>query len=194
MHRHAGHRCSAQLASGKAAASDRVPGCGRDIRFGSAIISANLAEATPVRLSVRSRKLRSIQTHRPFLVPAGSLAIWMTLEVNPAAYGGSECRCSDSPHPLFLWSEASHDNVVRLQLSPWRNNLPEVTFAFRIVKIMSTIVGETGADYVAVNAGLGQCVTRTATTLLLAFASLLPVRTRRCRYFRPDRQGRPGHG
>ncbi|MBS0495916.1 MAG: hypothetical protein JSS31_18675, partial [Proteobacteria bacterium] len=37
----------------------------------------------------------------------------------------------------------------------WLIKVPQVTLAFWIIKIMSTTVGETGADYLAVNAGLG---------------------------------------
>ena len=41
----------------------------------------------------------------------------------------------------------------------WLNKVPEATLAFWIIKIMSTTVGETVADYLAVNAGLGKTVT-----------------------------------
>jgi uncharacterized membrane-anchored protein len=44
---------------------------------------------------------------------------------------------------------------------------------------MSTTVGETGADFLAVNAGLGQLATRTAMAALLAIALFLQLRTRR---------------
>ncbi|MBX3656692.1 MAG: hypothetical protein KF686_21160, partial [Ramlibacter sp.] len=40
------------------------------------------------------------------------------------------------------------------------NKVPEVTLAFWVIKIMSTTVGETGADFLAVHAGLGQSWTR----------------------------------
>lgn len=69
---------------------------------------------------------------------------------------------------------SSHFNAAT-----WRNKVPEVTLAFWIVKVMSTTVGETGADYLAVNVGLGQGVTRASMALLLAFALLLQLRTRR---------------
>ena len=39
------------------------------------------------------------------------------------------------------------------------NKVPEVTIVFWIIKIMSTTVGETGADYLAVHVGLGNAVT-----------------------------------
>lgn len=44
---------------------------------------------------------------------------------------------------------------------------------------MSTTVGETGADFLAVNAGLGQGVTRAMMGALLAVALFLQLRTRR---------------
>ncbi len=52
----------------------------------------------------------------------------------------------------------------------WRNKVPEVTLTFWIIKIMSTTVGETGADYLAVNAGLGQAVTSALMLALLGAA------------------------
>lgn len=61
----------------------------------------------------------------------------------------------------------------------WLNKVPEVALSFWIIKIMSTTVGETGADYLAVNAGLGQGVTRTVMAVLLAAALFVQLRTRR---------------
>ena len=61
----------------------------------------------------------------------------------------------------------------------WLNKVPEVTLSFWIIKIMSTTVGETGADILAVNAGWGQGATRTAMAALLAVAVLTQLRTRR---------------
>ncbi|WP_061159436.1 COG4705 family protein [Caballeronia temeraria] len=60
-----------------------------------------------------------------------------------------------------------------------RNKVPEVTLAFWIIKIMSTTVGETGADFLAVNAGLGVAVTDAITAALLATALVMQMRTRR---------------
>ena len=37
-----------------------------------------------------------------------------------------------------------------------RNKVPEVTLMFWLTKVMTTTVGETIADYLAVDAGLGQ--------------------------------------
>lgn len=61
----------------------------------------------------------------------------------------------------------------------WLNKVPEIALSFWIVKIMSTTVGETGADYLAVNAGLGQGVTRTVMTVLLIAALCIQLRTHR---------------
>lgn len=63
--------------------------------------------------------------------------------------------------------------------SHWLNKVPEVTLSFWIIKILSTTVGETGADYLAVNAGFGQGTTRTVMAALLAVALLLQLRTQR---------------
>ena len=63
--------------------------------------------------------------------------------------------------------------------STWLNTVPEVMLSFWIIKIMSTTVGETGADFLAVNAGFGQGVTRAAMGTLLAIALFMQLRTRR---------------
>ncbi|HWZ47435.1 MAG TPA: hypothetical protein VNX00_04355 [Herbaspirillum sp.] len=62
----------------------------------------------------------------------------------------------------------------------WRNKVPKVTLSFWIIKIMSTTVGETGADYLTVNAGLGKAVTGSAMAALLALALFQQLRARRC--------------
>src|ERR1700752_2713199 len=63
--------------------------------------------------------------------------------------------------------------------SGWLNKVPEVALSFWIIKIMSTTVGETGADFLAVNAGWGQGVTRSVMAALLAAALFTQLRTRR---------------
>src|SRR5258708_9072871 len=60
------------------------------------------------------------------------------------------------------------------------NKVPAVTLSFWIIKIMSTTVGETGADYLTVNAGLGAAVTGGAMAILLALALFQQLRTQRC--------------
>ena len=61
----------------------------------------------------------------------------------------------------------------------WLNKVPAVTLSFWIIKIMCTTVGETGADYLAVNAGLGQNVTRMAMAALLVAALFWQLHKRR---------------
>lgn len=50
------------------------------------------------------------------------------------------------------------------------NKVPEVALSFWGIKILSTTVGETGADYLAVNAGLGQGITSAIMAILLIIA------------------------
>ncbi|WP_321796052.1 hypothetical protein [Caballeronia sp. J97] len=50
------------------------------------------------------------------------------------------------------------------------NKVPEVTITFWFIKILSTTVGETAADYLAVNVGLGTLITDAITAMLLAIA------------------------
>ena len=59
------------------------------------------------------------------------------------------------------------------------NKVPEVTLAFWVIKIMSTTVGETGADYLAVHVGLGTVVTDALMAAILAAALFLQMRARR---------------
>jgi uncharacterized membrane-anchored protein len=60
------------------------------------------------------------------------------------------------------------------------NKVPEITLAFWVIKVMSTTVGETGADYLAVHIGLGTAITDGAMVALLLAALGLQLRTRRC--------------
>lgn len=71
------------------------------------------------------------------------------------------------------------NNLPTVRASDWLNKVPEVTLSFWIIKIMSTTVGETGADFLAVNAGFGQGLTRTVMGALLAIALFTQLRTRR---------------
>ena len=58
------------------------------------------------------------------------------------------------------------------------NKVPVVTLGFWIIKIMSTTVGETGADYLAVNAGLGKAATSGAMAVFLTVSLIVQLRTR----------------
>ena len=63
--------------------------------------------------------------------------------------------------------------------SDWLNKVPAITLAFWAIKIMSTTVGETGADYLAVHVGIGTQLTAIATAGLLAVALLWQLHQRR---------------
>jgi uncharacterized membrane-anchored protein len=59
----------------------------------------------------------------------------------------------------------------------WLNKVPAVALSFWVIKILSTTVGETVADFLAVNAGFGQGPTRAVMFTLLAIALILQLRT-----------------
>jgi uncharacterized membrane-anchored protein len=59
------------------------------------------------------------------------------------------------------------------------NKVPAITAVFWIIKVLSTTVGETGADYLAVHVGLGTATTGAIMAALLASALVLQMRARR---------------
>ena len=65
-----------------------------------------------------------------------------------------------------------------LRSSPMLNKVPEVTLIFWTIKILSTTVGETGADYLAVHVGLGVKVTAACMASLLIVALMLQLHAR----------------
>jgi uncharacterized membrane-anchored protein len=58
------------------------------------------------------------------------------------------------------------------------NKVPEVTAIFWVIKILSTTVGETGADYLAVHVGLGATTTAAIMVGFLVVALALQLRAR----------------
>ncbi len=59
------------------------------------------------------------------------------------------------------------------------NKVPQVSITFWIIKILCTTVGETGADYLTVEAGLGAAMTGALMTGFLAFFLWLQMRADR---------------
>jgi uncharacterized membrane-anchored protein len=59
------------------------------------------------------------------------------------------------------------------------NKVPEITLVFWTTKIMSTTVGETGADYLAVHVGLGTAITDVIMSTLLILALVVQIRAQR---------------
>ncbi|KJH75640.1 COG4705 family protein [Pseudomonas sp. ES3-33] len=60
----------------------------------------------------------------------------------------------------------------------WLNKVPQVTLSFWMIKILSTTVGETGADFLTVDAGFGVGATSIGMGVLLAVALFWQMRTR----------------
>ena len=69
-------------------------------------------------------------------------------------------------------------NLPSIDMPNLLNKVPLATLAFWIIKIMATTVGETGADYLAVNAGFGQVVTGATMASLFAVALVAQVRSK----------------
>ncbi len=65
------------------------------------------------------------------------------------------------------------------ELTRMLNKVPQVTVAFWIIKTLATTVGETGADYLAVDLGLGLTGTTYAMGALLLIALALQLKLRR---------------
>lgn len=61
----------------------------------------------------------------------------------------------------------------------WTNKVPDVTMIFWIIKVLSTTVGETGADYLSVHVGLGASVTGCVMGAFLVAALILQMRMSR---------------
>src|SRR3979490_1504943 len=59
------------------------------------------------------------------------------------------------------------------------NKVPSITLAFWIIKIMSTTVGETGADYLAKHVGLGAGMTGGVMACLLTVMLVVQLLKRR---------------
>lgn len=76
----------------------------------------------------------------------------------------------------------THNNIVYSEISTKEfllSKVPQITLAFWIIKICSTTVGETVADFLAVNLGLGLGATSTIMGLLLTASLVMQFRTKR---------------
>lgn len=61
----------------------------------------------------------------------------------------------------------------------WLTKVPAITATFWVIKVLSTTIGETFADYLAVNVGLGPAVTDAVMIVALVGALVIQFRTRR---------------
>ncbi len=60
----------------------------------------------------------------------------------------------------------------------WLTKVPAITAVFWVIKVLSTTIGETFADYLSVNVGLGPAVTDAVMFAVLATALFVQFRTR----------------
>lgn len=63
--------------------------------------------------------------------------------------------------------------------TPLLNKVPQIALGFWIIKILSTTVGETAADTLAVNVGFGTAITGLAMSALLVAALVAQMRARK---------------
>src|SRR3954465_8225053 len=61
----------------------------------------------------------------------------------------------------------------------WLTKVPAITATFWVIKVLSTTIGETFADYLTVNVGLGPLVTDAVMAAVLAAALVIQFRTRK---------------
>ncbi|GAB1644130.1 hypothetical protein KRMM14A1259_45530 [Krasilnikovia sp. MM14-A1259] len=61
----------------------------------------------------------------------------------------------------------------------WLTKVPAITATFWVIKVLSTTIGETFADFLAVNVGLGPLVTDAVMAIVLAVALVIQFRTRK---------------
>jgi len=73
----------------------------------------------------------------------------------------------------------SHQAPKHLPFAEAINKVPEVTLVFWMIKILTTTVGETGADYLAVHVGLGTALTGGIMGAALLVALVAQLRSRR---------------
>jgi uncharacterized membrane-anchored protein len=75
--------------------------------------------------------------------------------------------------PIAPWSSAEQQRGGQML-----NKVPAVTLSFWLIKLLSTTVGETGADYLAVDVGWGAGFTTGLMASLLAIALAMQMRAR----------------
>src|SRR4051812_17049601 len=61
----------------------------------------------------------------------------------------------------------------------WLTKVPAITATFWVIKVLSTTIGETFADYLSVKVGLGPAVTDGVMIAVLAAALAVQFRTRK---------------
>ncbi|WP_084126180.1 hypothetical protein [Demequina sp. NBRC 110054] len=78
-----------------------------------------------------------------------------------------------------MTTRSTADQSALPALQPFLNKVPAITATFWLIKVLSTTVGETFADYLAVQVGLGTAVTDGAMLIVLAAILVAQLRARR---------------
>jgi uncharacterized membrane-anchored protein len=71
------------------------------------------------------------------------------------------------------------DAAPAVRSRAWLTKVPAITATFWVIKVLSTTIGETFADYLSVNVGLGPVVTDAVMIAVLAIALVIQLRTSR---------------
>src|SRR3954447_5861285 len=123
----------------------------------------SMNDATGSTIQARSMEKRSRHGHSPANSPLLSL----------------RARPRPEQRPPEQRRMGQMKNASSMRLGPMLNKVPEVTLAFWVIKVMSTTVGETGADYLAVHVGLGTALTDAIMAVLLLVALVFQLRAQR---------------
>src|SRR4051794_14064781 len=78
-----------------------------------------------------------------------------------------------------MTTDAPAPTTARTTARTMLNKVPEVTLFFWIIKVLATTVGETAADYLSVDLGLGLTATTYVMSALLAVVLVVQFRARR---------------
>src|SRR3954447_15463984 len=71
------------------------------------------------------------------------------------------------------------DAAPDLRTHSWLTKVPAITATFWVIKVLSTTIGETFADFLSVNVGLGTAVTDAMMLTVLTVALITQLRTRK---------------
>lgn len=116
----------------------------------------------------------SMSMNLGYLTSTGIFAAFFVIAV---AY---QIKSKHSDYSTSDFHEESNMDSQQVKLHQyWMNKVPEIGLSFWIIKIMSTTVGETGADFLAFNVGWGQAITSAIMATFLATVLFAQLKTRR---------------
>lgn len=86
----------------------------------------------------------------------------------------------ERPKRLTIQQEEEVSSLKKSTARDWLTKVPAITATFWVIKVLSTTIGETFADYLAVDVGLGPAITDLAMISVLAIA--LTIQLRKTKY------------